>query len=235
MELVWVTLIVAVVFSAIGIVVGIFISKLFFGKKEETYVLLEERIGGLTDKIEGLVSELKEKVQKLRNDKLEEIRGELNSLAENVENLKVELKGLDSVSPTTFEVLDGIASLLREVDLKLPEIDNSLLTQIKDNFIIVRNDIETLLSKYKSAQKSSYIGEIDTLIDLISSAVSLSEKINAALVKDELLTLASSLKGDGGEIVKDLDKQAINSKELTTMLREIKRKLEEVKDEGSHR
>ena len=235
MELGSVTLIVAVVFSAIGIVVGIFISKLFFGKKEETYVLLEERIGGLTDKIESLVSELKEKVQKLRNDKLEEIRGELNSLAENVENLKVELKGLDSVSPTTFEVLDGIASLLREVDLKLPEIDNSLLTQIKDNFIIVRNDIETLLSKYKSAQKSSYIGEIDTLIDLISSAVSLSEKINAALVKDELLTLASSLKGDGEEVVRDLDKQAINSKELTAMLREIKRKLEEVKDEGSHR
>ncbi|RUM87675.1 MAG: hypothetical protein DSZ25_03175, partial [Thermovibrio sp.] len=230
MELGSVTLIVAVVFSAIGIVVGIFISKLFFGKKEETYVLLEERIGGLTDKIESLVSELKEKVQKLRNDKLEEIRGELNSLAENVENLKVELKGLDSVSPTTFEVLDGIASLLREVDLKLPEIDNSLLTQIKDNFIIVRNDIETLLSKYKSAQKSSYIGEIDTLIDLISSAVSLSEKINAALVKDELLTLASSLKGEGEEIVKDLDKQAMNSKELTAMLREIKKKLEEVKD-----
>ena len=64
------------------------------------------------------------------------------------------------------------------------------------------------------------------LLETLESAISVSKKINASLVKDELLALAHSIKlDDGTELTKDLDAQALSAKELVVLLEELRERL----------
>jgi len=235
------TLIVAITFSAIGIVVGILISKFLSGKESPQPDLnkIKERIEGLSDRIAVLVDELKEKIKKAQSERIEELRLSVDNLLSEIERLKSSLHRLD-LTEDSISALDRAETLLREVEFNLPKIDESLLTQVKDSLLILRNDVETLLSKSKESPKPSSpavdLSAIDSLITTLDSALSLSKRLNALLVKGELTAMANSFKNEElTSLVKELDDQALSSKELVILLEDVRKKLEEVRDETSLR
>jgi molecular chaperone GrpE (heat shock protein) len=189
MKLDFMTILIAVLFSGIGIVVGFLFCKSSCGKGEEKvgFSIEKERIEGLLEKTENTVSNLNQKIASLREDKIGSLRKEIEAIIKDIEEFKGEIKNIN-VSSGTLEILDEISNTLRKVDLEIPSIDNSLLQKIKDNFLIVRNDLETILSKCK--KQKDFSKQIDPLIDKIDSIISLSKDMNTALVKDELLSLA---------------------------------------------
>ncbi len=239
MDLALMTVIIAILFSAMGVVVGFLIGKLSCKKSEAKSIssIGKERIEGILNNVEDMVSNLKVKVDSLREERINDMRNEIKRLLTEVEEFKKEIKNV-GVSQSTLEILDEISNTLKKIDLSIPNIDNSLLQKIKDNFLIVRNDLETILTKCKSQSNTSqdYSNFFASLIDKVDAIISLSKRINATLVKDELIALAHSIKGDDGtEIVKDLDNQALHSKELLVMLEDLKKRIEEVKNESSLR
>jgi len=246
MDLGTATLFVAVVFSAIGVVVGIMIAKFLSDREHERLDLAEvkERIEGLTDRINFLVEELKEKLKKVKSEKIEELKLEVETLLSEIERLKSSLRQLD-LSEDSISALNRAELLLQEVDFHLPNIDESLLTQVKDSLLILRNDVELLLSKTKDTPKPVSPAPVSPILDpslldsvmtSLDSALTLSRRLNAHLVKGELVALANSLKNEElSSLVKELDDQALNSKELVVLLEEVKKKLEEVRNETSLR
>ena len=245
MDLGAVTLIVAITFAGIGIVVGFIISKLISAKESSQQDLstLKERIEGLTDRINGLVEEIKEKLKRVQSERIEEIRSEFESLLSEVERLKRELHQLD-LSESSIEAIERTESLLQEVEFNLPKVDESLLTQVKDSLLILRNDVENLMLKLKEkaatppSPSSPCLdpSALDSVLGSISSAIELSKRLNTLLVKGELTALANSFKNEElTSLVKELDDQALNSKELVVLLEEVKKKLEEVRNEASLR
>ena len=240
-----VTLIVAVAFAGIGIVVGLIISKLISAKRQSQLDLfnLKERIEGLTDRINGLVEEIKEKLKRIQSERIEELKLEFDSLLSEVERLKRELHQLD-LSESSIEAIERTESLLQEVEFNLPKVDESLLTQVKDNLLILRNDVENLMLKLKEKAATPPPpsspcldpAALDSVLGSISSAIELSKRLNTLLVKGELTALANSFKNEElTSLVKELDDQALNSKELVVLLEEVKKKLEEVRNEASLR
>ncbi len=246
MDLGAVTLIVAITFAGIGIVVGFIISKLISAKESSQQDLstLKERIEGLTDRINGLVEEIKEKLKRVQSERIEEIRSEFESLLSEVERLKRELHQLD-LSESSIEAIERTENLLQEVEFNLPKVDESLLTQVKDSLLILRNDVENLMLKLKEkaatpppSPSSPCLdpSALDSVLGSISSAIELSKRLNTLLVKGELTALANSFKNEElTSLVKELDDQALNSKELVVLLEEVKKKLEEVRNEASLR
>jgi len=92
----------------------------------------------------------------------------------------------------------------------------------------MKKEKEKTLPPPSQPQKTPF--EVEFLIDSVNSAIRLAKELNARAVKDELLALASLLKEkDKDEFLKDLDKQAITSKELVVVLTGIKKELEGVK------
>jgi len=228
-----ITAIVAAVFAAMGIVIGLFMAKLLSGKgdEEEKLAAVEERIQGITERISEAVESLKEKLLNLREEKLYEVKKELSSLEEDLLRLKKEVATLPLTSGS-LEAIERAELLLKELDFNLPTVDNSLLTQIKDNLIILRNDVQSLMQSQlqREEPRPELPFQIDDLLLSVKTALRLSKRINAALVKDELISLASSIKGDlGSELVKDLDDQALSSKELVLILEQVKKELEGAK------
>ena len=72
--------------------------------------------------------------------------------------------------------------------------------------------------------------DLTHLIDAINAAITLAREINARAVKDELIAFANSLqKKDKNELLKDLDKQALTSRELVLVLSTIRKELKGVK------
>jgi hypothetical protein len=224
MDLGSVTLLVAVVFSSIGIAIGIGISKLFSKSKEEADVdfeFIQERIETLARKIENLVSNIEDKVNFLREENLKSFENEIKKLIDDLKKLKQDLVKVEA-SNHTYEVLDKIIRSLSEIDYEVPKSNEALLTQIKDSFLIVRNDLEMILSNCKNSQRQE-----SNIKESLNTAVELAKKINKALVGSELLSLADSVKGNNKEIVKLLDEQAINSKELVTILEGMRQQIGE--------
>ncbi|MEO2065515.1 MAG: hypothetical protein ABGX17_03330 [Desulfurobacteriaceae bacterium] len=228
-----ITALVAVIFAVLGIGIGFFMSKVLSEKREEVQVsALEDRLEGITSKISETVERVNQKLTDLEEEKLFQLKEELSFLEEEVKRLKKEIASLP-LSTGSLEAVERAEKLLKEIEFSLPEVDNSLLTQVKDSLIIVRNDVQNLIQMEKEKQKketSVQVPELEDLLSSINSALKLSKEINTSLVKSELLTLASSIKGDiGEEVVKELDKQALNSKELILLLESIKKELEGVK------
>jgi len=226
-----VTVIVAAIFAALGIGIGLFLSR-FFQKKEEKgpeLSAVEERIEGIADRLTGTARRVNEKLSELREENISQLRREVASLEEDVKRLKKEISGLP-LSAGSFEAIDRAEALLKELEFSLPSIDSGLLTQIKDSLIILRNDVQSLLQleKEKSEKARSLPGPSEILFS-VNSALELSKKINSALVRGELLSLAGSMKGDlGEELVKELDSLALDSKELVLLLEGVKKELEGV-------
>jgi len=224
MDLGSVTLIVAVVFSSIGIAIGIGIAKIF-SKPKETDISLEltqERIETLTEKLEDLSSKIREKIDFLREENIKELESEVKKLINELKNLKQDIAKIET-SKHTQETLDKIIKSLSEISYEMPASNQALLTQIKDSFLIVRNDLEMILSNCKNSQKL----QASELKESLNTAIELAKRINRALVGSELLSLADTLKSNNGEIVKILDEQAINSKELVTVLENVRQRIGE--------
>ncbi len=225
-----ITAVVAAIFAALGIGIGLFMSRFFSGKEEKNQVsAVEERIEGIADRISETAKRVNERLETLREESLAELKREIASLEEDVKRLKREVATLP-LSAGSLEAIERAEKLLREIDFTLPAVDSTLLTQIKDNLIILRNDLQSLIQLEKEKEeKASQVPDLEGLLFSVNSALELSRKINAALVKSELLTLAASIKGDLKEdVVKELDDQALNSKELVLLLEGVKKELEGV-------
>jgi len=235
------TLVVAVTFSAIGIVAGILIARFLSGREPPQPDLTEvkERVDGLTDRINLLIDELKEKLKKVQSERVERLKTDVDSLLSEIERLKSSLRPLE-LSEDSISALEKAETLLQEVEFNLPEIDESLLTQVKDSLLILRNDVEMLLSKLKEnqGQTSQSINPdlLNSVISSLDSALALSKRLNTLLVKGELTALASSFKNEElSSLVKELDDQALSSKELVVLLEEVRKRLKEVRDETTLR
>jgi len=219
------TLIVAVVFSLIGVVVGIGIAKVTSKSKKaadsELAHVTRERIETLTGKIESLASGLKEKLESLKEENVGKLKDEVKNLIGELKSLKQDIAKVGT-SEHAQEALDRIIKSLGEINYEVTTSNQALFTQINDSFLIVRNDLETILSRCKNLQKQT-----SELRDSLNRAVELARRINRGLVGSELLSLAATLRSDKGEIVKILDEQAINSKELVTVLENVRQRIGE--------
>ncbi len=241
MDLGAVTLVVAITFAGIGIFMGILISRLLSKREEHQpdFLKVEEKVDGLVDRLNHLAEEISGRLKEIRQGNVEELKQEVSGLLSEIERLKRELHQLD-LSKNSISLLDDTENRLREIEFNLPRIDESLLTQIKDNLIILRNDVTNLLLKMKEKESKPVPAFdpslLEPAVDSLNTAIELSKKLNALLVKGELTALAASFKNeDLSSFVKELDDQAINSKELVVLLEDAKKKLEEVRNEASLR
>jgi len=243
------TLVVATVFAAMGVAIGLYLAKTLASKEEkEDISSIEEDVKLISSRVEEIVASLKEKLASLREDRLQEIKEEISRLEEEVRELRREIMALP-ISPGSIDALETAEKALKEIDFSLPSVDNSLLTKIKDNLIILRNDVQALtlsLAQQKEREKerekekieevpppppppAPTIPNLNDLLLSVNTALDLSRKVNVALVKSELMGLAAALKGDyGDELVKILDDQALNSKELVLILEQLRKELEGV-------
>ena len=238
MDLGTVTLVVAVAFAGAGIVVGILIAKLLGGRdnRHTDTENIKEKVEGLSDRLLMLVEEINKKLEEIEADRIEELKREVGELINEVERLKETLHDLD-VTENSIQAIEKASSALQELEFNLPQIDNSLLTQVKDNLLILRNDVENLLNRSKET-KSSGLDQtlIETVLNSIDTAIELSKKLNTSLVKSELTVLANSLKSDDlASLVKELDVQSLDSKELVVLLEDVRKKLEGARNEASIR
>jgi hypothetical protein len=144
-----------------------------------------------------------------------------------LDSLQQELKGLQ-LSNGSIQAFERAKQSLKDIRLSLPSIDQSLLTQVKDNLIIIRTDIQSLMQNEKERKEAEV--DLTHLIDAVNSAITLAKEINTRAVKDELIAFANSLQEkDKNELLKDLDKQALTSKELVLVLSTIRKELKGVK------
>jgi len=225
MDLGSVTLILALVFSSIGMAVGVGITKIFSKPEGEIDIDLKfvhDRIGTLMEKVENLASRIGEKVDLLQKENIKELENEVKKLINELKNLKQDIAEVE-ISEHAQEMLGKAIKSLSEISYEIPVSNQALLTQIKDSFLIVRNDLEMILSNCKDSQKL----QVSELKESLNTAVELAKRINRALVGSELLSLADTLKSSDGEIVKILDEQAINSKELVTVLENVRQQIGE--------
>jgi len=236
------TAVVAAIFAAVGLVVGFFAAKLFFGREEkEDFSALEEDIRITVNRISEALGRLNAELDNLREERLSAVRRELESLEKEVSHLKGDVANLP-LSPDSFEALGRAEVLLKEVDLSLPSVDNSLLTQIKDSLIILRNDVQALTlqiqqererekeeRRRREEERKTAVSNLEDLLLSVNTALDLSRELNRALVGGDLIGIAASLKGDLGEdLAKILDSQTLNSKELVLILERLKKELEGV-------
>ncbi|TCK06441.1 hypothetical protein [Phorcysia thermohydrogeniphila] len=225
-----VTAVVAAVFGALGIIVGLFIAK-FTGKKEEKVESEPDKrtlkLETLADAVENIINELKAKVGVLTRESIDEVRDRLGELQTELENLKNEMENV-GITGSSRQALERSVEILKEFDISLPAVDNSLLTQIKDNLLIIRNDLQSLLLAQKEQPKTSTSSaNLASVLTSLESAIKLAKEINANMVKSELIVMANCLReSDRNELLKTIDREAITSKELVVLLSGIKKELE---------
>ncbi len=230
-----ITTLIAAVFGFLGIVVGIFISKFLSPKKEkgEEENIVPELLSRLekgVEEFESLLASLSRKVESLTKEEIskaeqdiEEILSLLNSLKENISSLEL--------SQDSLQALDKAIKAAEDLKFSVPQIDTSLLMKIKDNLLIIRNDVQALLlsRKERVEEKKPSSDELKKALSSLESALKLAKELNANLVKDELIVMANCLKSeDKNELLKAIDKEALTSKELVLLIREIKKELEGV-------
>jgi len=214
-------LVVALAFFLLGFGLASFLLKKK-SSQESTLNLIEEKvlsssdwISKILDRVNGLLSEFKE-------TKLNELKRELLSLEEELKRLKEDASGLH-LSEGSIDALHRAEELLKELNFSLPSIDNSLLMQVKDNLLIIRNDVQNILSSTKEAPNLDFTN----LSVPIDRALELAREVNKALVRSELLSLIVSLRDESTkELVKELDKLALDSRELVSTLEVAKKELE---------
>jgi len=225
-----VTAVVAAVFGALGIGVGLFIAK-FTGKKEEKTEsepsIEVQKLETLASSVENVVNDLKAKLESLTRESVEEVKGKLQELKVELEKLKGEMENV-GITGSSRQALEKSVEILKEFDVSLPAIDNSLLTQIKDNLLIIRNDLQSLLLTQKEQPKTSAPStDLSSVVTSLESAIKLAKEINANMVKSELIVMANCLREDDkNELLRTMDREAITSKELVVLLSGIKKELE---------
>ena len=232
MDLGVITLVVAVSFGAVGILIGFLVGKSSHkGEAEKETAVedrkVEEKISLLSSKVEKLSEEVRSRLAEFSKASMSEIERKVNELCKELDSLQRELNGFQ-ISNGSIQAFEKARKSLESIRFSLPSIDQSLLTQIKDNLIIIRTDIQSLMQSKK--EKKGMKADLTHLIDTIDSAIALAKEINARAVKDELIAFANSLqKKDKNELLKDLDKQALTSRELVLVLSTIRKELKGVR------
>jgi len=164
----------------------------------------------------------------LSRESIDEVRDRIQELKVELENLKKEMENV-GITGSSRQALERSVEILKEFDISLPAVDNTLLTKIKDNLLIIRNDLQSLLLAQKEQPKAqtSQSSNISTVLSSLESAIKLAKEINANMVKGELIVMANCLREeDKNELLKTLDREAITSKELVVLLSGIKKELE---------
>ncbi|WP_457678877.1 hypothetical protein [Thermovibrio sp.] len=221
------TAVVAALFTAIGIGIGFFLAKVLKKEEKPDYSILEGKVEASLSRLQDTLRRVDERLSFLREDTVSELKKEVSSLEEEVKKLKEEISNLP-LSPATLEAIEKAEELLRELNFNVPSIDYDALTKVKDNLLIVRNDVQSLLQIEKEKKREEKASKRDTsqLLTTVDSALKLAKEINRAFVRGELLSLAASIKGDlGKELVKELDNQALSSKEIVVLLEELKKEM----------
>jgi len=223
------TTIVAATFTVIGLILGFALTKLLGHKTKQDFTPLEEELKAISGKVENLLNDLQKEISSLKEEKLLQLRNFLSELAREISRLKETSRNLP-LSPDSRSALETAEKLLKEIDLSLPSCDTSLLTQVKDNLMIIRNDLQNLQMNEAGRQEKQFSEEkLSQVIQSIESALSMAKSLNQGLVKDEMLVLSNVIKEpDKSEVLKDLDRQVITSKELVILIENVKKELEGV-------
>ncbi len=218
-----ITAVVAAVFGFIGIVTGITLAKVTTGGEKKLSPKPVEDIAPkvevLTKRIEETLSDLKEKGERLNQQLLSSVEREVEELLSSFEELKREIEKV-GLTESSRKALESALEALKNFKLSYPNFDNSLLMQVKDNLLIIRNDLQSLIL---SKEEKSSLNNLKDIASSIDSAISLAREINVTLLKDELSILADCLKKEEMDtILKDIDRQTLTAKELVLLLNDLK-------------
>ncbi len=231
-----ITAAVAAVFGFLGIVVGMFISRFLSPKKEEpeedqeVFTELRSRLEDQLEEFSSLMSALREKVDVLTSEEIDRVKSDVEEIVALLDKLKEDVSKLN-VTQDSRQALEKAIEAAKNLELSVPHIDTSLLLQIKDNLLIIRNDIQTLLlsRKEEKEDRKMAVGELGNVLSSLESALKLAKELNTNIVRDELIVMANCLKSeDKNELLKAVDREALTSKELVLLLGEIKKELEGV-------
>jgi uncharacterized protein YihD (DUF1040 family) len=142
---------------------------------------------------------------------------------ENVKNLAGQ-KGIELTS--IIQIEESINTLRNLQNIKPESGYESLLTSIKDNIMVVRNEIQSL--KFDLEEQRKGATKID--VEKLKLAIKNAENINREAVKGDLISLIYAIKGeDESELRATMDKIALESKELTLILKDLLQKSSGVK------
>ena len=181
MDLGVMTVVVAVSFGAVGIVVGFLIGKSSHKGEDKKEVVedrkIDEKISLLSSKVEGLAKEVKTKFTEFSKASIGEIERKVNELYKELDSLQQELNGLQ-LSNGSIQAFEKAKQSLKGIKLSLPSIDQSLLTQIKDNLIIIRTDIQSLIQNKKENK--------EVRIDIKGFFTAIGHEPQSAIFKDYL-------------------------------------------------
>ena len=113
-----VTAVVAAVFGALGIVVGLLIAKFIRreeGKGEPELDEKTQKLEALADDVENIINELKAKVQVLTRESIDEVRDKLKKLQTELESLKNEMESV-GITDGSRQALEKSVEMLKEFD-----------------------------------------------------------------------------------------------------------------------
>ncbi len=223
MDIGFISTIVAGVFGSLGVVVGFFLGK--SAPKPPTEFKGDTATKSLeADKINSSILEVNNEIKRLKDmlslQPINEIniKEEIKNITESLENIRslINQKGINLISMSNIE---ESLNILKDLEIKdLSHGYENLLTSIKDNILVVRNEIQSLKLDIEDKKKS--YSKID--VEKLKLAIKNAENINREAVKGDLLSLIHTIKGeDGSELKSAMDKIALESKELTLILRDI--------------
>ncbi len=221
-----ITAVVAAVFGFIGIVTGMTLAKVTTGgEKKVSPKPLEDitpKVEALTKRIEETLSDLKEKGERLNQQLLSSVEREVEELLLSFEELKREIEKV-GLTESSRKALESALEVLKNFKLSHPNFDNSLLMQVKDNLLIIRNDLQSLIL---SKEEKTSLNNLKDIFSSIDSAINLAREINVTLLKDELSILTDCLKKEEMDtILKDIDRQTLAAKELVLLLNDLKERI----------
>jgi len=225
------TVLVAVAFGALGIMMGLTLCRLS-GKKETeettSFKELEEEIKKTAYGVDGFLAELRRKINELTEKTIEDMRTGVKSLYNELEKLYRDTGNIN-ITDESRRALESSLENLKNFEVALPSIDQTILTRIRDNLLIVRNDVQSLLLAREQETAKTPAFDFSSILASLDSAIELARNLNLHLVKDELVVMANSIRQeDRQELLKSIDREALASKELVVLLSGIKKELEGV-------
>ena len=221
--------IVAGIFGALGVVVGFFLGKSIPKPHVEQITTSDSELIKMNNSIKELVNKvesLQTVILSAETVKPENIENQIKDIIQNLENVKnlANQKGIALTSITQIE--ESINTLKNLQNTKHESGYESLLISIKDNIMVVRNGIQSL--KFDLEEQRKGATKID--VEKLKLAIKNAENINREAVKGDLISLIHAIKGeDGSELRATMDKIALESKELTLILKDLLQKSSGVK------
>ncbi len=232
------TIVVAAIFCAIGVVVGFLLGKTApHSEKRHESGDTTSHIGNLESNIGALkynVSELSKSIENSTQDVVRKQKGEIDNILTSIENLKEQIS-VSGLPIKSVSVLDDMLLELRGVNVNsLPSLgmDEATVTKIKDKIDIIRAEIESIKLSMEE-EKNRKQEKVQTPFDFvkIEKAVQFAKEINEEAVKGDMIGLMYAFKSDDKkDLLKSIDTIALNSKQLVLILEDVL-KLEKEREE----